>query len=82
MFQDIFESLLKTRLQQALINDGVKIEQLGPATDAFINDICKSIENIKRPPCRGVEQKTPGKKCNYLSRCGEVCNKCGQVHGT
>ncbi len=83
MFENILHAHLENKIKQALIDDGVIISgELGPSAKKFVEEICQNLNRtVITNSCPGIAQKTPGKRCNYLSRCGLICDKCGEVHG-
>lgn len=76
-------TILLAEILEALGKDGPSagaelqyLQTAGPALTAYLNAVAGLIEGAPYPQCRGIRDS----RCNYLSTCGGICNKCGRVH--
>ena len=76
--ETMFGTVLKNMLLDAIRKDNPNSRSLiaGKETLEFLKKIETSLASSKESICPGITDP----KCNYLSQCGKVCNKCGNVH--
>ncbi len=75
MSNEIFANYLTNRIISALKEDGVILTGLpGKHTRDFVDEVNAAL--TKPSSCKGVTDS----RCDYLSQCDHVCNKCGNIH--
>lgn len=74
----MFGEILETMLFDAIAKDNPQIGELihGQNVKNFLKEVTTAAGENTRSYCVGITDKD----CNYLSQCGQICNKCGKVH--
>ena len=71
----LFNDTLTQMILSAIKADNGLSVSGGTEVAKLVEQIASAVDSTKRP-CKGITHSN----CYYLNQCGNICNKCGEVH--